>query len=1236
MRRSLAMMIGILLLVGLLGALVPAWGQEVSAAIVGTVTDSNGSAIEGATATATDVDRGTVWTAQTNTAGAYDLVRLPVGNYTVKITKAGFQTAAQPVFTLVLNQTARINVQLKVGKVSETVEVSATAPVLQTQSVDVSTVIDAATATSMPLAARNYLQLTLLAPGVTNVDPDQMRTPQDMLNSGRPFINGNREQANEYLIDGVINSEDKNNEVGYTPNIDAIQEFNLITQNASAEFGNYQGGVVSVSTKSGTNSFHGGLYEFFRNDYLDANLASAGWTQGINNGQLGYNAQGVANKPELRYNQFGATFGGPIIKNKLFFFADYQGQRLVNAAPTGAQVLTAAARGGDFSQLCNTSFVAGICQDTAKDKHGYLYYSDQLVVPNVTGKPYPLYVNPAQNPGGASAQPTPIPGNVMANAGLTIDPVAAKLFADTKNYPLPAINSLSANNLFFNSGNNLNNNQGDLKIDYNLSQKDHIFGRWSQMDLTQPTFTGCAFCNAGAVEGSDEPVRNAVVNWTHAVSANLLNEARFGFNAVRFNQTLTPTSSEGNVSEGLGIAGANVQAPGLVEMDIVGANGGSASLGLRNLVQVFHSTQGQVEDNVIYTHGRHQITTGFQYIRERQDYIYPGNNGALGYFGFGTATGSGLSDFWLGNVEGGAASQRDTGSQLSSPANLRGNVFGLFVQDDWRVTPTFTANLGLRFEDHTPLYETANQIVNFGLYTGTIYTPTGVNGTAKFGNRALYNNYLGIGDWQPRIGLSWVPTVLGGRTVIRAGFGISSFMEGGGSNEELTQNLPFGFLQQQAGGGIGTLANGFGSTTAAACGGVINLACYAGNRIRIFDQNFRPAVVNQWNLTVQQQLSKSLTFQIGYVGQRGSHLLNFEDVSQSIPLTAQGKVAGAGQLIVTREPGPFLGGGTPGSLYLADNPQFNPAGCATTPPTITTNPPCGKETFAGTNMSNSDQSYNALQAVLQKRMSNGLEAQVSYSYSKCLSNSPGYFGEGWASTGATSSSGQPGWENIYNPRLDWGPCYYDQTHILTSYVTYGLPFGRGKQFGHDMSPALNAVVGNWEIGGIVTLHSGNALTLNNFGGWGVGGNSDNTNGIGPETLANLPDCNGTVKVLNQRVYANQTPGVPGYIQYIDPSPTNVSPAAANTFGTCGVGNVRGPAYANVDLSLHKGFNITESKHLEFRFEALNALNHPVWDFSGGPANGSFDPGTSGSNPNFGRITGSQGARELQLALKFSF
>ncbi len=496
--------------------------------------------------------RGTVWPAKTNASGEYNLLRLPIGTYTVKVTASGFQSVSHAPFTLELNQTARVDVQMNVGTIATAVEVISSAPLLQTETTEVSTVIDANTNVSLPLASRNYLQLTLLAPGVTNVDPDGMRQANNMLNSGRPYINGNREQANEYLMDGILNSEDKNNETGYQPSPDAIQEFNLITQNASAEFGNYQGGVVSVATKSGTNNFHGGVYEFLRNDALDAHEASDGWTQGIDvcgaqgavcvgNSVPGFSTSGVTNKAKLRYNQFGGTFGGPIIKNKLFFFADYQGQRQSQSGTTGAQVLTASARGGDFGQLCTGwggSFVAGICSGTTGVPPGVV---TQLVCPSTC---------PNGQPAGTS-----IPNNNLAAYGYTLDPVAAALFSASKYYPLPTLDTLNTNNLFYQSGNNLNNNQGDLKIDYNASQNDHVFGRWSQMDLNQPTFTGCVFCNNGATEGSDEPVRNAVVNWTHTFRATLLNEARLGFNAVRFNQTTTPTSSLGDISQQLGIFG---------------------------------------------------------------------------------------------------------------------------------------------------------------------------------------------------------------------------------------------------------------------------------------------------------------------------------------------------------------------------------------------------------------------------------------------------------------------------------------------------------------------------------------------------------------------------------------------------------------------------------------------------------------------------------------------------------
>jgi hypothetical protein len=606
------------------------------------------------------------------------------------------------------------------------------------------------------------------------------------------------------------------------------------------------------------------------------------------------------------------------------------------------------------------------------------------------------------------------------------------------------------------------------------------------------------------------------------------------------------------------------------------------------------------------------VRTGFQYVRLRQDYIYPGNNGALGFLGIDAKTGSSLADFWLGNVAGG---NRDTGGAATLD-KLRGNILAFYGQDDWRITPTLTLNLGLRWEDHTPLYEVHNRVVNFDLMTGALELP-GQNGNP----RALYNNYLGIGNFLPRIGFAWSPSALHGKTVIRGGYAISSYTEGGGSNEELTQNVPYGVLQQNA--IVGPIESGFGPVSTCT---TITIACYQGIRVRIFDQHFRPAMAQQWNFTIQHQITNTLTAQLGYVGQHGTHLLNFEDVAQREGLNAAGQVAQPGQLIVSQNAGTYLGGGggpcgpvlsqcgTPGSLFQADQ----------------------NGALAGTNMSNARQHYHALQAVLQKRMGGGLDAQVSYTYSKCLSDSPGYFGTGWGSTQAQSSGGQPGWQNIFDPRASYGPCYFDQRHILTSYATYQLPVGRGKQFGKDMNPVVNAIIGNWEVGGIITLHTGNALTLNNFGGWGVAGNTSNTNGIEPQTLSGVPNCNGPVNVLNKYVPANPATNTPAYIQYFDP--TNVSVPAAGTFGTCGVGNISGPGYANVDFAFHKGFPITEGKRLEFRMETLNLFNRPVYTFFGGPAGGSFDPGAgvSTSNGNFGHFSGSQGARQIQLALKFIF
>src|SRR5438876_8017335 len=336
--QSLGLGLVVMAMVALICSASAASAPDVTASITGTVSDPSGAAVVGAAVTAKSVERGIIYTAATNDSGIYRIAQLPVGSYELRVEKQGFQSAVIPSFTLVLNQTARVDVPLKVGQVTQTVEVTGAAPILKTETTQVDTIINSATNEAIPLATRNYVELTLLAPGAVTTDPSSLNNGNNTGSGGRPLINGNREQSNNFLLDGMDNNQVSDNLLGYTPAPDAIEEFNLITNNASAEFGNFEGGIVSVSVKSGTNSYHGDVWEFFRNDKLNANS----WSN---------NFSGTP-RDKLRWNMFGATLGGPVFKNKLFFFFDYQGQRFDHPSSTSPiTVFTTAERAGDFSQL---------------------------------------------------------------------------------------------------------------------------------------------------------------------------------------------------------------------------------------------------------------------------------------------------------------------------------------------------------------------------------------------------------------------------------------------------------------------------------------------------------------------------------------------------------------------------------------------------------------------------------------------------------------------------------------------------------------------------------------------------------------------------------------------------------------------------------------------------------------------------------------------------------------------
>ena len=1093
----------LILLSGLLIAclLAPGWAQNVTATITGKVTDATGAAIPGARVTATSVERGTVYPTTTNSEGFYNLANLPVGTYNLKIENQGFQTATQSNIVLQLNQVARIDVPMQVGNVSTSVEVTGQAPVLQTEATLVGQVIDEQTTTTLPLATRNYVQLTLLTAGSVHPDPSTFTNGQTTASSGRPYVNGNREQANNFILDGMDNNQVSDNLVGYAPSVDAIQEFNEITQNAPAEFGNFMGGIVSTEIKSGSNGFHGDLFEFFRNDVLNANT----WSN---------NFEG-ASRPKLRWNEFGGTFGGPIKKDKLFFFVDYQGQRFDTPTSVGAtSVLTAQERAGNFSALLP----------------GIQLYNPFSVV---------------------SGQRQPFPGNIIPAS--LLDPVAQKIVNDTAVYPLPTGSGL-INNLLYSSHSYINGDQGDVRIDWNMTDKDRIFGRYSQSQIENPSTNNIPiFYNSFA----NYPAHNGVLDWVHTISPSIVNEARIGVNYVFINNGAAANGTS-NLAQTVGLPG--VESSFLPSMSFSGGN--AASVGNSDVYQLFADTVIQYEDTLNWTKGAHQMHIGFQGWRDRIDTFYSGNNGIAGTFSFDGRYTAGPNPL---ATSGGGSGIAEADFLLGLPASIgggvnggtwgqRANIFAGFFQDDWRVTPKLTLNLGLRYELHTPWDEVDNRQSNFGLISGQVYL-SGQSCPYSDCN-ALYNEYNGITNWQPRIGFAYNPWK---NTVVRSAYTLSSYLEGTGTNLRLPINPPFAHETDAQYTSLSlpttTLSEGFAPLT--------NPNPFIGATLRLWDPNVRPAVANQWNFTIQQQFANNTTLQVGYVGQRTTHLMVPMPYLQE-KLLPNGTVAP--------------------SDYLSGNPTLQSE--------------IGQ--ISGT-ASNGNQSYNALQAVLLNRFSNGLEYSVAYTYSKCMTDSSGYYGSWGGQTTPTS----PYWQNLYDKKAEWGPCYYDATHVLTSYATYDIPVGRNRAIGHDMNRGLDAVIGGWQIGGILSLHTGFPLTVSAGDASGTNSRGSRANCLAP------PD-----------VFGEQNSPLGGYQWF---NPASYGPELPGTFGTCGVGTVRGPGLHTFDMSLDKYFAVTEHQKLELRSEFINLTNTPILN----------SPNT-GLGSTLGLLQSAQGARQIQFALKYIF
>jgi Carboxypeptidase regulatory-like domain/TonB dependent receptor/TonB-dependent Receptor Plug Domain len=1114
----------------------PMWAQQAAGSITGTVTDPAGSALPNVTVTATDVDRGTTWTTKTSSAGIYEFPQIPSGNLQVRVEAPGFSTQVRSSFTLTLNQVARVDFHLQVGKVTESVDVNTAPPLLQTASTEVGTVLDAHATTSLPLSTRDINQLTLLVPGVVSPNIFAFQSPQTTFGTGRPYVNGAREQDNNFSLDGMDVNQADNNDVAYVPGPDAVQEFNVITSNAPADFGNYIGGVIVETLKSGTNHYHGNIFEFIRNTDLNANS----W-QNKAAGILPGTGTATPRNP-MQWNEFGGTFGGPILKDKLFFFTDVQ-TSLYNTPANVVRISTipAAYRTGDFSSDCTGTFVNGICSNPAQ----------QLYDPASSSNP---------------TLRTPFLNNqVPIRSSVASKMLASSLFpsADTTQYT---------------SHNYVNSYQGDAKIDWQPTQADHVMGRYSQMYTINNTTNSLALIPSLTRE---YPLKNFVVDYARTISPSLVNELRVGAQIFPANDQQYTNPTGQNMPQAFGL-------PGVQDSILPAFNIGQyAALGNNDGVEIFHDTTYEFEDFITWTHGKHVLHAGFEDFHYIMNDLYPGIQGLAGSFTFngqftgntGSGNGNPVADFLLGLPQ-------DVQEGTPLHLHLRNSLFGGFVQDNWQVAHNLTLNLGLRYELTTPRGDAnSTNNVNFDLATGT--PQIGTN----------YATYTGKDNFQPRVGFSWQPD-WAPKTVLRGAYDISTYMEGNGLNNMAVANPPNQISRDENNVGLAhpvtTLDQGYSAFPAAACTAaalqVLSPACVSsGVTVHLTNPHLRPAVDQQWNVIVQHQFGSNTTASIGYVGNKVDHMSD---------------------------------------IFLFNQKQINASGVVVPGPYA--QPLVAAGASVRYNDSSAIQRYNALELTAAQRHFHGLDLQASYTWSKCLTNSLGYFGAYGDEEGAGVSQTNGTYnffQNEYNPKADYGRCITDLAQNFTGYAVYDLPFGKGRQFTAGTNRIVNQAIGGWSIASNFTFHSGFAI------------NPSAPDNSGTGSYNSRPDCVPGVSIYGNKQFESMGSSVG--LQYFNPAA--VTAPAAGTFGNCQTGALRGPGLKTGDLNLTKLIPVTEKLNLQFMAQFINVTNTPIWSAPSsncGPScNGAVQTGPTGGNTGagtFGLIQSQDPGRQIQFALKLNY
>lgn len=1138
------------------GGSLAANGQADQGAITGTVLDSQDALIPGAVVILRDPATGLTQQQVTDSHGIYLFSPLRVGAYTVAIHAPKFETV-EAIVTVTVNQRVGLNVHLHPGNASQTIEVSADQSLLQSEDASVSQQFSATTIEQTPLNGRNYVYIAQLTAGV--VPPNAGARGA---NKGDFSANGQRVEQNNFILDGVDNNSnlvDFLNGASYVikPPLDALQEFKVQTANYSAELGHSAGAVINASIKSGTNQIHGTLYEYFRNDILN----DRDYFQRI--------------KPEYRQNQFGATIGGPVFKNKLFFFADAEADRVIFSQTGTYTVPTQKMRAGDFSELLS---------------------------PSLTGQNYKRILY-QPNSGGTA----PLNCNGLANVicPSQVNAIASKI---VNAFPLPnrGAPGQTFNNYLFQGKASDNTTQYDLRVDWTARADDQAFARYSYYN--QPVqfppplgiLDGGGFASTGKVE--DEG-RNFVASETHVFGARLVNEARFGYNwlAAALNQE-NGGQNVGKDIFGLGGIPFSVGQGGLPNFSVGGVSAFGSS-------RYYHADERenviQFLDNVTWTEGRHSLKFGVNLQRIRFQTLQPqqarGTFNVSGKFTQNPSnpskTGFGVADLLLDQID----------------STLINNIYethnsrwyrALYAQDDFKVSPKLTFNAGVRYEYAQPLIEIggrqANFIPDYPTSSGAYLIPRRAQATpipasiiAAFQAQNITVRYTGndslvdsnLADFAPRLGFAYQPQ---DGTVVRGGFGVFyGGLESVGYGPSLGQNAPFAIISTFPSAGCKpancpnngqSLETGFSQAIAA---GLNNFASTPA--LRGYQTNAKTPYSEEWNVAFEQRLPLAASFTLGYVGSTSRHLQLDPDPNQ------------IGTLL------------PPGSNTQANRP-FTHFGAG------------GRITF-----NSGFARYNGLQATLERKLAQGWYFQTSYTWSHALDAAFPPLGN----AGDTFTSFR-NWRQL-GFAYDYGSSYQDVRQRLTLNTQYQLPFGHGRRYLSN-GGMTQVLAGGWDASLLFRAQSGTPeIVFPSFDPTnGVGtayayrvGNPDSPGGV---TNATISACPGRVHTV--AAWFNPC-------AFNNPLPAN-GPNDLQAYGPRGRTTVTGPGFERIDMSFSKSFPTVREQALQFRADIFNFLNTPAYGQPGFTLGSGAGQITSSRFGGAGLAAETPDARVVQFALRYSF